>query len=345
VGNFSPELTFASYVASWIVDVRFFTKRYVVDDILALVEDPEIRVDVALLAKLAPRWSDVVAAVASDARTVERIADYLADGHADLGAVTALAEAFGSIMVHESMLQALPARASIARYINVRDERPSFVGNKDFRKELNALVERACHALAIPFVARDGSEFVLTRGRELRVPIVREPLLLRTGEPADTLAGLVSSVRHAFDDDARMLLAVVLASSERLPYIEGRVDAVKQLREQFESFASACGQKATLGNFRHAFYSLGRGDRAVWILEPDVAEAIDVKMNQVVARFVKGLQHALYGTNARRTVIEAIAVVLAKRSGGLASELVDALAEVCGATSSVFPSLPKDAVA
>jgi len=147
------------------------------------------------------------------------------------------------------------------------------------------------------------------------------------------------------DDDARTLLMVVLAGSESRPYVEGRVDADKVLREKFEAFAARCGRKATIGNFRRAFFALGRGERAVWTHDPKLEESGDVKMNQVVARFQKGLQHALYGTEARRTVIKEVVELLARRSGRAPSDLVAALAEICGAGPALLPHADKQAIA
>jgi len=144
------------------------------------------------------------------------------------------------------------------------------------------------------------------------------------------------------DDDARMLLALVLASSERLPYGEGRIDAVKELREKFEAFAIACGRSGKIGQFRSAFFELGYGKRAMWTLEPRIEKSVDIKMGAVIARFVRGLQHALSGSNARRAVIEMLVTVLAKRTGASQEAIVGALVTICGASSSILPALEKE---
>jgi hypothetical protein len=262
-----------------------------------------------------------------------------------MASIITLAASVGTRSVHRQFFQGFPNISDVSRLLSLRQNRPSFLANAEFRGPVEALIAQAAKVIGVPLDIKHDQEFVVTGTAEVRVPIVRSNLAVRPEPAPDTLDGLVCSVRHAIDDNARILMAVVLASSERLPYVEGRVDAAKPLREAFEAFALACGRKATLGNFRGAFYELSAGDRAIWILEPSVAEPIEIKMNQVVARFTKGLQHQLSGTNARRAAIQSLLEVLSKRTGRSTRDLTDALATICGATASILPNQNREAVA
>jgi hypothetical protein len=345
VRAFRADDKFASYVASWIVDLRFLSDRYIVDDILAAQHDRDAFLDVQLLAGVTPSWQAVVECFSDDRDDGDRIAGYLSDGHADIAAVDALALSTGPVQIQADYLAGLGTRRGLERLISFRNSRPSFVEDPDFRGPIVALIASARADIGIEASSETDLHFVATASTEVRVPIVRSAIALRRAQAPDTIDGLLETVHHGMDDDAKILLAVVLARSEKLPYVEGRVDADKLLRELFESFAERCGRKATLGAFRHAYLALGRGSRAVWVIDPDVRAAIDIKMGHITARFTKGLQHALYGTNARRRVLDALTRALAKRTGRVQKDLVDALATACGSTSAVLPALQEDEVA
>jgi hypothetical protein len=335
---------FAAYVASWVTDLRWITKRYVVDDILFLGLNGSEALDVALRAGVAPRWHDVVNAILWDKKYIDRIAAYLADNVSDLETVRALAAATGPVTIRASFFQGLPVRPR-AGVLPASNRRPSYVANPRFQKPLAALVHGACEALglekqseavlAAPVVSRTGS----------RTRIDLPPLEPRAQPAADTLDGLFATIRHGIDDDARMLLLVVLAASEHRPYVEGRIDADKPLRDRFEAFGARCSRKVTLGNFRRGFFALGQGQRAVVIHEPPLSDQADVKMNHVVARFVKGLQHALYGTDARRAAIKELISILSRRCEVAEHVLVDAIADVCGTGPALLPRFKHEDVA
>ena len=161
---------FAHYVAGWIVDLRFETKPYVYDDILALEPSNATRLDMILLANEKPTWSDVVSAVVSHPLAIDRISTYLADGGADVGEIVSLARSCGSISIVHGPFQGLPIVQQSNMLAKAHNLRRSYVANPAFIHPIETLIASACEVLNITYTRGRSETYVLSGQTSERVP-------------------------------------------------------------------------------------------------------------------------------------------------------------------------------
>lgn len=171
--------------------------------------------------------------------------------------------------------------------------------------------------------ADPGMVLVEAPGDEHRQPIRRSNARRTGAPPFDTLEGLQFTLHVTADDSMLTLLGLVLHLCDVKPYIEGQITYARPLRMSFENAAKALGMETGLGYFRQSFYYLASGERAPWTLEPAPSEPSSMKMGAVHARFVRGLQHALLGSDPRGTLYRWVGEQLAMRRQKSPAEVVE----------------------
>jgi hypothetical protein len=335
----TPKL--ARYLATWVTDARICMKHYEWDDIARSTSDPNLRVDLALLAGLPPDTGDVLSIIALN--TPRRLNPRMPRVLQALRETKNVDPILASATKEPSGSRSLPVFSGYAgnvpglpngyrRSVQV----PSFVqpGSPTLEAIL-ALVREAMDIIGDSTVvpADPDLEFVRVPGTVQRVPIDRSTVRPEGRDELtafDGLAGFGLSINSFWNDDMRVLMALVLWQADVKPYIEGVIAFSRDLRIKYDALATALGAETGLGPYRRAFFNLSTGTRAPWSLDADAQAAIDVKMGKANARFVKGLQHDLRGSAAQGQILTLLVSGIARDRNTSPAAVVDALATATG---------------
>lgn len=346
---------FRTHLGRWILDLHFVSGIYQLDSALSLLKQDEDIIDLAMLADQSIPSLALASLYGSgsiDLDQLSKILDWTRSQSED--PIEAFRRSCSSGLRKMDPLKGMgPARNYILSDLSfttisymanpkIPDYLERFVKSAEsvvtgVGADLNPIIEPVRESKVSPI------DSVTTSGNEIRTLIVRpfEPkksidIHIPEIPPPLTLNGLLFSIRFSWNPDVLVLLTTVIGLSIRYPFIDGRIDFSKILRDPFEGMSKYFRLKGTLGTMRQSYFTLSSGTRAIWQIEPIISESSEIKMGTTIARFHKPLQHALIGTNDRRAILSALVTSLESEQFPRKS-IIDIIAEYTSADSSILP--------
>jgi hypothetical protein len=339
----SEKGSFRYYLARWIADARLASAEYQVDDVTAEIE-PLDALDLTLLGNVQVPSSLLLRALRPGAIKSEEAARLLDAVRASSDLVADVAAGLQPFQHPVTLFATLGSRRYLRKFTDLERRLPSISRNPEFTAKVLPLLDDALRTVTPsmtagpPIGSRIAEIAVTVPGNEQRVPFARSTLRLPPLPSAESVDGLWFSIRNIWGAEVITLLATVVGLSERYPFIEGRVDASRLVRDPFQQVASALGVRATIASFRDAYFSLGSGTRAVWTIDPTVQLASDVKIGSTTARFLKSLQHGLIGTETRRILLDRTIGALAQQLSLSRETIGLAISRGTNASAAILPA-------
>lgn len=349
--------SFGYYVSAWITDLRLMRGRFIFDDVTQGLHNHGLALDVAIAANTAPRASFLLERYSKRPwlrqSTYQRIISQEELLNAiDTSAVLVAAKTAAPTELSQSaFINMGAAQQSLRRFGNLKITYPSYQRSTVVQQVIDEIAEAILQMLGIQAPKQQYSGHHLREDPEIitqlvvgsgssGVPIVRPAAtrsiidhVVASLPPADTLDGVLWTIdQRTWSNEALTLLLLVLWLSDTKPFIEGRILFSTELRRYYEAIAEDLNVGHTIGSARRAFSDLGLGVRAIWTLDPRPENLTDIRVNITGARFIKGIQHALVGSAARTTVINAVTLTLTQHLKKTHYEVCDIFTKTTGTT-------------
>lgn len=332
--------SFRHYCSGWVDDVRAIAGSNVYDDLSRGLPPGSARFDAAVRAGLPPDLHDVMAMFSAGeiqygavpaARVQRAMAALRETQEGDPILVAALREGPSRLKRAEAgrLLRGYFTADHLAPYFPEKWSVSTWYMGAGARKAARALFKEAMALVSTDYQTRSlgtstdpGMVMVDVPGEQHRQPIRRSKARRTAAPEFDTVEGLQFTLHVTADDSMLMLFGLVLHLCDVKPYIEGQIAYARPLRVSFERAAKALEMETGLGHFRQSFYYLASGARAPWTLEPAPSHPGAMQMGELNARFVRGLQRALLGSDPRGSLYRWVVDQLATRRQKTAAEVV-----------------------
>ncbi|MDQ2872312.1 MAG: TerB N-terminal domain-containing protein [Candidatus Eremiobacteraeota bacterium] len=324
---------FGRAMATWITDLRIQQGRDAFDWVTEMIPDDLLVLDLAIAAKRPPN-ARVLLPLYSKRNYAPHVFALMRElgkhsallSNIDTAAVIEAAHGVTATAIPQTLFANLGhVRTGMARFGPLQRSIHSYKRSSAVTHAIDATVEAMLEMVGGPIVTMVSSP---ARSAVTREAIVRKAVA--NFPQADTIDGLLWAATSLWSAESLLLLIIVLWLSDVKPYIEGRVAFSSELRGTFETLAKALGLHSTIGSMRKAFWTLGRGVRAVWKLDPEPTDISQVRTNGTAARFIRSLQRELVGSATRSKALQAILAQLARRTHVPATQIQQLLAETTG---------------
>ena len=338
---------FSQTMANWITDLRLQQGRIVYDAITEALGDARFALDLAIAAQTPPHASLLLPLYSKHSLLPASAYDsgpyHSFIGSIDTSPVIAFAENVTPTALRRELFGNIGAtRSALERFGPLHTTILSYKRSSAVQNAIDAIVEAMFEIVgqAIPnrevMLSADPTVMLVAsvpRNDPGRAAIVRTAVAALP--EALTLEGAVWTIESVLGAEPLLLLLLVLWLSESKPYIEGRIAFSHGLRKYYEAVGDRITMHATIGTMRRAFWTLSRGARALWTLDPMPLQPADIKTSVTGARFQKKLQHVFAGSAPRAQAIAKIGAQLARRTHTPKSRIFEVVTAATGTSPSM----------
>lgn len=328
-------------LSSWIVDLRLQQRQVIYDAVTETMFDHSLMLDLAIAARVAPHAHILLPLYSKRAALPTSAANALLDR-------SSLLERIDTSPVLQAAAGVTPTSLQRELFINVGEARSALARFGPLNAKVNSYRRSAAVSGAIDAIVEAMLEIIGRRAPTLAlVPTADADILTVASLPkfagvkeaivrqaiaalpdAHSLEGIFWSAESVWSRESMLLLLLVLWVSEVKPYVEGRIAFARELRGHYQALGEALGMHVTIGTMRQAYWSLSRGPRALWLLDPKANDAAEVRSNLTAARFTKKAQHVFAGSAARAQAIAMFSAQIAKRTHVSVKRIHELLAEI-----------------
>ncbi|MDQ6929540.1 MAG: TerB N-terminal domain-containing protein [Candidatus Eremiobacteraeota bacterium] len=328
-------------LSAWIVDLRLQQHQVIYDAITETMFDHSLMLDLAIAAHAAPHAHILLPLYSKRGALPTSAASALLERSSLLEKIdtSPILDAASGVtptsLQRELFINVGEARSALVRFGPLAAKIQSYRRSASVTGAIDAIVEAMLEIIGrrAPMLALvpSADPELITIAAVPKIAGVKEAIVRRAiaalPDP-HSLEGIFWSAESVWTRESILLLLLVLWVSEIKPYVEGRIAFARELRGHYQAAGEALGMHVTIGTMRQAYWSLSRGQRALWLLDPRAQDAADVRSNLTAARFTKKTQHLFAGSAARAQAIAMFSAQIAKRTHVSVKRIHELLSEI-----------------